>query len=101
MMKKRNIIMLISAGIIGWLSLTQADTHDEARTLRDQGDILPLETLLDKVRTDYPGKVIEVELEREYGNYLYEIEVLDNNGKLWELKYDAHNGELINKELDD
>jgi uncharacterized membrane protein YkoI len=101
MMKKRNIIVLISVGIIGWLSFSQADTHDEARKLRDQGDILPLETLLAKVRSEYPGKVIEVELEREYDNYHYEIEILDHEGRVWELKYDARNGELLNKELDD
>jgi uncharacterized membrane protein YkoI len=101
MMKKRYIIGLMSAAILGWLSFSQADTHDEARKLRDQGDILPLETLLDKARTDYPGKVIEVELEHEYDNYLYEIEILDNDGRVWELKYNARNGELLNRELDD
>ncbi len=100
-MKKRTIFTLIAAGLIGSLSLTQADTHDEARKLRDQGDILPLETILENAAKDYPGKVIEVELESEYGGHQYELEVLDKDGKVWELKYDARSGELLKKELED
>jgi uncharacterized membrane protein YkoI len=100
-MIRRNIIILLSAVIIGWLSLSQADTHDHAKALQEQGDILPLETILDNARKDYPGKVIEVELESEYGAYLYELEILDQQGKVWELEYDARSGELLKKELDD
>ncbi len=100
-MKKRNMLIIIGAAIIGYLSLTQADTHDEARSLRDQGEILALETILERARKDYPGKVIEVELESEHGSYLYEIEILDKQGRVWELEYDARTGELVKQEQDD
>jgi uncharacterized membrane protein YkoI len=100
-MKKRNIIILLTAGIIGWLSLSQASSYDDAKALQERGDILPLETILANASKDYPGKVIEVELESEYGAHLYELEILDKDGKVWELKYDARSGELLKKELDD
>jgi uncharacterized membrane protein YkoI len=42
-----------------------------------------------------------VELEKEHGRYIYEIEVLDNDGKVWEMEVDAENGEILKTELED
>lgn len=78
-----------------------ADDHDRVRELRNTGDILPLEMILEAQQTDYPGRILEVELESEDGRYVYEIEVLQPGGEVIELLYDARTGELIRMERED
>jgi uncharacterized membrane protein YkoI len=39
--------------------------------------------------------VLEVELEEEQGHYIYEIELLDARGRVWNLEFDARTGRLV------
>jgi hypothetical protein len=41
------------------------DDHIEAKHLLDAGEILPLESILKNVRDKFPGKILEVKLERK------------------------------------
>ena len=75
--------------------------HDEAYALRREGQILPLETILQNQQQIQPGRVLEVELEREHGAMVYELEVLDERGTVWQLQLDATSGELIEREIED
>ncbi|WP_295539174.1 PepSY domain-containing protein [uncultured Thiohalocapsa sp.] len=84
--------------------LAQADSDaDRARRLAQEGAILTLEEILPLLREARPGTLIELELEyeREHGTYVYEMEVLDADGRLWEVELDASTGALIEVELDD
>lgn len=76
------------------------DDHLEARRLMKSGEVLPLQTILDRYRADYPGRIIEVELEKEHGLIIYEIEIVDERGKVRELHINARNGELLKVEDD-
>ncbi len=78
-----------------------SDDHNEARRLKDAGKIFPLEQIIKKARQQHQGRIIEIELEHEKGRYIYELELLDKNGTVWEFEFDASNGELIKKEKDD
>ena len=75
--------------------------HDEARRLRETGTILPVETILERVRQAQPGRLLDLELERDDGRYVYEIEVIDTAGTVWELKLDARSGALLQRERED
>lgn len=77
---------------------SMADDHGRALQLRQAGEILPLEKILAISRTQLDGHILEVELEQEHGTMIYEIEILDHEGRVWELKLDAANGEIINRE---
>jgi uncharacterized membrane protein YkoI len=77
------------------------DDHLDARRLKQAGQIMPLEAILETVRERYPGRVLEVELERESEGYIYEIEILDRSGEVWELEIDAVNGRLLKSERED
>lgn len=44
------------------------------------------------------GEVIKLEFKDESGVPVYEFEVLDSDGKSWELECDANNGEIIEEE---
>lgn len=77
------------------------EDHQLARKLRQQGEILSLEKILNLARGHKNGEVLETELEKKRGRYVYEIEMLDAKSQVWELKLDAKTGQLIKMELDD
>lgn len=74
---------------------------DEARQLRESGAILPLSRIIGQARDAQPGRVIEVELESEDGEPVYELEIIDAEGRVWELELDAATGRLLHRELED
>lgn len=69
--------------------------HDRARRALEAGEILPLRTVLERVERDYPGQVMEVELERDGGRWVYEIKLLRTNGALLKLEVDGRDGALL------
>ena len=77
------------------------DDYLEARRLVESGDVMSLQSILDKYRTDYPGRVIEVELEEKHGQIIYEIEIVDDRGEVRELYINARNGELLKVKVED
>lgn len=72
-----------------------AHDHDRARQALESGEILPLRTILDRVDRDYPGQIMEVELEREDGRWRYEVKVLRAGGSLVKLVFDARDGKQL------
>jgi uncharacterized membrane protein YkoI len=79
-----------------------ADTdYNQAKKLLDAGEILSLEKILAKISTQYPGHILEVELEIEDNISLYEIELVDSKGQVWEFKINARTGEIIERKQDD
>jgi len=69
--------------------------HDRARQAVEAGDVLPLRTILERVERDYPGQVMEVELEREKGEWVYEVKLLRKGGTLIKLKVLARDGTIL------
>lgn len=75
-----------------------ARDHDRARRAREAGEILPLVTVLTNVEREFTGKVIEVELDRDDGRWVYEFELLTPAGSVLELTYDAATGRFLEGE---
>jgi uncharacterized membrane protein YkoI len=86
--------------VISTLSLADED-YEAARRLTESGVILPLEDLMPIIQAQQPGRILEIELERKRGRFLYEIEILDEQGAVWEFKVDAATGEILERELED
>ena len=77
-----------------------SDDHEKAIKALKANEIVPLAHLMKKL----DGRLIEAELEFEKGRYVYELEVIDGNGRLKELLFDATTGDLLKsdrKEKDD
>ncbi len=94
---------LILLGILLLLIISpavQADDQDRALALKQSGQVLPLEQILTQARHYQTGRLLEVELEQEDGRLIYELEMLDDHGRVWELKFDAANGKLLKQEED-
>lgn len=77
-----------------------AGDHERARSLLEQGKILSLSEIMNQTRSQFPGKVLEVELEEEDGLIVYKIEFLDVNDVVMEMLINAQTGELISVEED-
>lgn len=100
-MNRRTLISLFIAAPLALSSGAPfASDHDDAKRLKEAGDIQPLEQILAKARAERPGRVLETELERKGERYVYEIEIVDNDGVVWELKFDAKSGELLKTKSD-
>ncbi|MFC3228193.1 PepSY domain-containing protein [Marinibaculum pumilum] len=69
--------------------------HDQARAALEAGEILPLPAILDRVQYEFIGQVLEVELERKDGRWLYEINLLAPDGQVLRLHYDARTTALV------
>jgi uncharacterized membrane protein YkoI len=69
--------------------------HDRARRALEAGEILPLKTVLERVRLDTPGEVMEVEMERKNARWVYEVKVLRPGGALVKLVLDASDGTIV------
>ncbi len=90
--------------VLLWTGLSlpaAADDHERIRQLVIEGRILPLEQILQAVRERRAGRVLETELERRGGRHVYEVEVLDEHGIVWELYFDAATGEFLKEDQED
>lgn len=97
------LLIMVASSCLLLSGISHADSigHSEARELRKAGKILPLEEIIEKAKHFKSGKVIDTELEKDDGIYVYEIEILDDRGWVWEMEFDASTGELLKLELDD
>jgi uncharacterized membrane protein YkoI len=100
-MTKVKVLLLVTCMLLLVGVVPADDDHLEARRLVQEESIQPLEEILEQLRKKRPGRILEVELEREHGRYIYEIELLDDQGKVWEMEIDAENGEILKTELED
>jgi hypothetical protein len=75
--------------------------HDRVRGLALRGDILPLRRVLESARRHHPGRVLDTELEKHCDGYVYEVQLVDNRGRVWEMILDAASGELLEDRWED
>jgi len=73
--------------------------HDRARAALQRGEILPLTAILAAAQARVSGRVIGVELERDDGRWIYELELVTPRGRLVEMEIDAATGRIL--ELED
>lgn len=71
--------------------------HDRARAALVAGEVLPLTEVLQRVARQHPGHVLEVELEREDGRWVYELKLLLGDGGVLKLEVDARDGTVLRR----
>lgn len=105
-MKTTHILSLavaagLSAAVLLSAGTASADSdrlrQNEVRQLREAGKILPIEDVLGRARAAQPGQVVEVELEREDGRFVYEVKLIDDGDRVHKLELDAASGEVLNR----
>jgi len=72
--------------------------HDKAIKAVNEGEILPLSEILDKVRNEFLGRVISVNLkdsEKGLFGWVYDIMIIDSNNKVMHLRVDAGTSTIL------
>lgn len=72
--------------------------HDDAREALEHGEALPLAQILALALREVPGEILEVELEREHGRLLYEVEILARTGRVRKVILEARTGAVLGVE---
>lgn len=104
-MRSRNFSLLVAAVLAAAVLLAAAPRplaardddnyrRDEVRRAVDSGAIRSLSDILKTVSGKLPGEVAGVEIEKKEGRWLYELRVVDGQGRLFEVYVDARTGEV-------
>ncbi|MBE0510770.1 MAG: PepSY domain-containing protein [Chromatiales bacterium] len=99
-MKRANLIATtLLAGLLLAGSAFASDklNHNEIYQLRESGQIMSMEEVLKHARSIQPGQLIEAELEHEKGSYVYELKIIDAEGRLHKLELDAQSGDVLKR----
>ncbi|MGE5332020.1 MAG: PepSY domain-containing protein [Nitrospirota bacterium] len=97
---RRWLLSGLALCMLGAFPLLRADERnhgDHAMALQalEQGRVLPLRTVLEKVERDYQGQALKVEFEQDDGRFIYEIRLLQSDGRMAKLKVDAVDGRVL------
>ncbi len=87
-------LCLAAGGLVGAHADDRRD-HDRARAALRAGEVMSLQAVLEKVQRSHPGEVLEVELEREDGRWVYELKLLQSGGRLLRLEVDARTAVVL------
>ena len=63
--------------------------QNELRRAVERGAAKPLSEILAAVRQQLPGEVVKVHAEQEHGRWMYELRILDEKGRVFEVHVDA------------
>lgn len=74
--------------------------YDRARRALGRGEVLPMAQLLRIIRAQFSGEVLDVQFEREDGQWVYEFKILQPGGKLLEVYVNAKTGQILSVEDD-
>ncbi len=76
----------------GW-TMKVADAKSES------GGVIPMSEIVARLEKD-GSRITEIELDRDFMNDVYEVEIVDSDGKYWDLDIDARSGEILSKKRD-
>ncbi len=82
------------------LGASAEDSQDRARSALERGQIVPLGEILDAARSLGSEQILEIELERRKGRWVYEVESLSSDGVISTHYLDAATKALLPDEDD-
>lgn len=100
----RNLRGLLAVALLAvfmpLISFASSADHERALQAMESGEIKPLVQILDLLKAQEPGRVLQVELEEKSDRWEYEIKIIQNQGRVREFKVDAKTGVIIKIEND-
>ena len=78
----------------------RGDDHDDVFRGRLAGEVLPLEEVLQALSPADRRRVVEIEFEYDDGIPVYEVEYVNDRGRLVEMTIDARSGAVLEFEFD-
>jgi len=98
LMKTIQFLLLTALAASPVLTLASGSDQDRARAALHAGEVLSLRTILERIERDYPGQVLEAELERKGGRWIYELKLVQTGRQLIKLEIDASSGEVLRRD---
>jgi len=83
------------------VSMTAISDDNDSRKVRNmvlEKEIVSLDSLLPAIRKHGNFKLLEIELEEEDDKLIYEVELLDKEGRVYEIRYDARTGKELSND---
>ena len=79
-----------------WPAAGRADEQEQEELHRavERGDIRSLANILAAIRNKLPGEIAGVEVEHKNGHWFYEFRVVDDRGRLFEVRVDARSAAI-------
>ncbi|MGD9851217.1 MAG: PepSY domain-containing protein [Nitrospirales bacterium] len=102
-MKRLHTFSLLGASALLLTSVGLALSHDgkEKADVANLPTSVTMEEAIKTATTQFPGKVLEAELESEDGKVIYEVEIVNAAGETREFEIDAQSGKILSSELED
>src|SRR5680860_1818050 len=102
-MKRVHTFSLLGASALLLTSVGLAMSEDgrEKVTVASLPTSVTMEEAIKTATTQFPGKVLEAELESEDGKVIYEVEIVNATGEIREVEVDAQSGKILSSELED
>ncbi len=97
-MKTTHLLLLAALAVSPVLTTASGSDQDRARAALQAGEVLSLRTILERIERDHPGQVIEAELERKGGRWIYELKLVQTGRQLIKLEIDASSGEVLRRD---
>ena len=88
------LVLLFIASSLSLMARADDDSK-EVRRLVLEKEIVPLESLMPSIRSHGDWTLLEIELEHEGDRLIYEVELLDEDGRVYEIRYDAKTGQEL------
>lgn len=100
----RRSLLLLAAAALFWtegVAAVRADDDDDdddrrhAQAAVAAGQIRPLAEIMAVIERRYVGRVIDTDLDHDDGRWIYEFKLLPQTGRVFELRVDAANGNVL------
>ncbi len=102
-MNRIHTLSLLGASALLLTSVGLAMSHDgkDKAAVANLATSVTMEEAIKTATTQFPGKVLEAELESEDGKVIYEVEIVNATGEIREVEIDAQSGKILSSELED
>src|ERR671923_2181954 len=80
------------------INIVDRENREQARRAFQQGQIRSLSSIMEQLRAELGGEVIEVELKTKGAIHYYKFKVLAPNGRIGELSVNATDGKIIERD---
>jgi len=87
------------------ISSSSCDAHDDDLSSKvvewvKEGKVLSFDSIMQRYESRLSGRLLDLEVEQKHGRIIYELEILRDDGIVYEIKIDAKTGEWLKEKVD-
>ena len=97
-LNKKLAALLVGGTFVGATLVAQAHESEDMTAVTSAA--VTLESAVMYAKEAVPGTAAKAEFEDEHGQLVWEIEIVNAKGQVYDVTVDAKSGKIVNKELD-